>query len=62
VAAQTQMEARLAKGWTEALCIDPVGGNDRFLDLGGHSLAATQGSRNGGCDERAQGRRSETRN
>jgi acyl carrier protein len=32
----------LAQIWSEVLSIDPVGVHDNFLDLGGHSLAATR--------------------
>ena len=42
VAPRTPIEARLAEIWSEVLCIDQVGVNDNFLDLGGHSLAATR--------------------
>jgi amino acid adenylation domain-containing protein len=42
VAARTPIEARLAEIWSEVLSIDQVGVTDNFLDLGGHSLAATR--------------------
>jgi acyl carrier protein len=42
VAPRTPIESRLAQIWSEVLSIDPVGVNDNFLDLGGHSLAATR--------------------
>ena len=42
VAPRTPIESRLAQIWSEVLSIDQVGVNDNFLDLGGHSLAATR--------------------
>ena len=42
IVARTPIEARLAEIWSEVLSIDQVGVNDNFLDLGGHSLAATR--------------------
>ena len=42
VAAGTPVEKGLAAIWAEVLSLDGVGMNDNFLDLGGHSLAATQ--------------------
>ena len=42
VAARTPLEAALAAIWREVLAVDAVGVNDRFLDLGGDSLRATQ--------------------
>jgi acyl carrier protein len=42
VAPRTPIESRLAEIWSEVLSIDQVGVNDNFLDLGGHSLAATR--------------------
>ena len=42
VAARTPVEKGLAAIWAEVLSLDGVGMNDNFLDLGGHSLAATQ--------------------
>jgi acyl carrier protein len=42
VAPRTPLESRLAQIWSEVLSIDPVGVHDNFLDLGGHSLAATR--------------------
>jgi amino acid adenylation domain-containing protein len=38
----TPIEAELALIWAEILSIDKIGVNDEFLELGGHSLAATQ--------------------
>ena len=42
VAPRTPIESRLAEIWSEVLSIDQIGVNDNFLDLGGHSLAATR--------------------
>ena len=42
VAPRTPIESRLVQIWSEVLSIDQVGVNDNFLDLGGHSLAATR--------------------
>ncbi|BBB01931.1 putative polyketide synthase [Actinacidiphila reveromycinica] len=39
---QTETEERLGGLWGALLTIDPVGRHDRFLDLGGDSLYATQ--------------------
>jgi amino acid adenylation domain-containing protein len=38
----TPVEEKLAKIWAEVLSLDRVGIHDNFLELGGHSLAATQ--------------------
>ncbi|MGH7835364.1 MAG: non-ribosomal peptide synthetase [Candidatus Binatia bacterium] len=42
VSPRTPVEADLAKIWSEVLGIDRIGMHDSFLDLGGHSLAATR--------------------
>jgi amino acid adenylation domain-containing protein len=42
VAPRTPIESRLARIWSEVLSIDQVGVHDNFLDVGGHSLAATR--------------------
>ncbi len=42
VAPRTAIEGKLAKIWAEVLGVNPVGMNDSFFDLGGHSLAATR--------------------
>lgn len=36
----TATERRVAGIWSQALGVDPIGGQDNFLDLGGHSLLA----------------------
>ena len=36
------MEEEVAKIWTEILALNLVGIHDNFLELGGHSLAATR--------------------
>ena len=41
-AARTPVEATLAEIWAEVLHLDRVGTHDDFLELGGHSLAASQ--------------------
>jgi acyl carrier protein len=41
-APRTPLETALAAIWREVLAIDAVGIHDRFLDLGGDSLRATQ--------------------
>jgi acyl transferase domain-containing protein len=35
-------EVDMAEIWGEVLCVDKVGANDNFYDLGGHSLAAVR--------------------
>jgi len=42
VAPRTDMEAKLAREWAEALGLPQVGIHDNFFDLGGHSLSAVQ--------------------
>jgi phthiocerol/phenolphthiocerol synthesis type-I polyketide synthase E len=42
VAPRTEVEALVAKVWQEMLGLDEVGVEDPFVDLGGHSLIATQ--------------------
>ncbi|MGH7830378.1 MAG: non-ribosomal peptide synthetase, partial [Candidatus Binatia bacterium] len=42
VAPRTPVEEVLARIWTEVLGLDQAGIHDNFLDLGGHSLMATQ--------------------
>ena len=42
VAPRTPVEESLAEIWSEALCLETVGIHDNFLELGGHSLVATQ--------------------
>jgi amino acid adenylation domain-containing protein len=42
VAPRTRLEETLADAWAEALELDEVGVDDHFLELGGHSLAATR--------------------
>jgi amino acid adenylation domain-containing protein len=42
VAPQTPTEKAVTKIWAEILCLDRVGIHDDFLELGGHSLAATR--------------------
>ena len=39
---RTPAEEALVQIWTEVLSVDQVGIHDNFLELGGHSLAATQ--------------------
>ncbi len=42
VAPRTDMEATLAREWSEVLGLRQVGVHDNFFDLGGHSLTAVQ--------------------
>src|SRR5207249_4865554 len=42
VVPETAVEQTLAKIWAEVLNVDQVGIHDNFLELGGHSLAATR--------------------
>jgi amino acid adenylation domain-containing protein len=42
VAPGTPLEEALAQIWKEVLCLDSIGVHDNFLDLGGHSLSASQ--------------------
>jgi acyl carrier protein len=42
VMSRTPVEEELAEIWAEVLSLDHVGIHDNFLELGGHSLAATQ--------------------
>jgi acyl-coenzyme A synthetase/AMP-(fatty) acid ligase len=42
VAPRSDVEKTLAAVWEEVLEINPVGVDDNFLDIGGHSLAATR--------------------
>jgi amino acid adenylation domain-containing protein len=42
VAPRTRAEEIIAGIWSEVLSLDEVGVDDNFLDLGGHSLAATR--------------------
>ncbi len=42
VAPRTPVEGRLSGMWSELLGISPVGVDDNFFDLGGHSLRAAQ--------------------
>jgi acyl carrier protein len=39
---RTEVERELAVIWSAALRVDPIGRNDNFFDLGGHSLSATE--------------------
>ena len=39
---RTPVEEKVAKIWTEVLALNLVGIHDNFLELGGHSLAATR--------------------
>jgi acyl carrier protein len=41
-APRTLLEAEVASVWADVLAADEVGVHDLFLDLGGHSLQATQ--------------------
>jgi acyl carrier protein len=40
VAPRTSVEIQLMEIWGNVLCLDQIGVNDNFVDLGGHSLAA----------------------
>lgn len=42
VAPRTATEVALARIWSEVLCVQPVGVQDPFLALGGHSLSAAR--------------------
>jgi acyl-CoA synthetase (AMP-forming)/AMP-acid ligase II/thioesterase domain-containing protein len=42
VAPRTPEEKKLARMWAEVLNVEQIGAHDRFFDLGGDSLAATQ--------------------
>lgn len=42
VAPRTEMERRLAQLWGSVLEIDPIGVDDNFFDLGGHSLTVAE--------------------
>ena len=42
VAPSTELEAALARDWSERLNVAPVGVNDDFFELGGHSILATE--------------------
>ncbi len=42
VAPRTPIEVELTKIWAEVLYLNRVGVHDNFIDLGGHSLAATR--------------------
>lgn len=42
VAPRTDTERRLARLWTGVLRVEPIGAEDDFFDLGGHSLNATE--------------------
>jgi amino acid adenylation domain-containing protein len=41
-APSNELERRIASIWGDVLGVDPVGVDDNFLDLGGHSLSAAQ--------------------
>jgi NAD(P)-dependent dehydrogenase (short-subunit alcohol dehydrogenase family) len=38
----TELEHKLARAWQEVLCLEKIGRNDGFFELGGNSLIATQ--------------------
>jgi len=42
IAPRTSIETQLTEIWGNILCVDQIGVNDNFFDLGGHSLAAAQ--------------------
>jgi amino acid adenylation domain-containing protein len=42
ISPRTPIENEIAKIWADVLALDEVGVNDNFLDLGGHSLAASR--------------------
>jgi hypothetical protein len=42
VSPRNELEHKLVQIWREVLEVSPIGINDHFLDLGGHSLAATR--------------------
>ena len=42
VKAQSETELKLTEIWEDVLAINPIGVNDNFFDLGGHSLSIVQ--------------------
>ena len=42
VKAQSDIEIKLTEIWEDVLGVDPIGVNDNFFDLGGHSLSIVQ--------------------
>jgi acyl carrier protein len=42
ISPRTTIEKEIAQIWAEVLLLDEVGVSDNFLDLGGHSLAASR--------------------